>query len=73
LQVVNNKAYEVFYHKDNMNNYQGCDENKLNQLCGQGMKVQYNKLNQLCRQGMKVQYNKLNLTVVWAGYEGTVQ
>ncbi|XP_033735139.1 hapless 2-like isoform X2 [Pecten maximus] len=34
LQTVNNKAYEVFFHKDNTENYQGCKESSIWKMCG---------------------------------------
>ncbi|CAC5374079.1 unnamed protein product [Mytilus coruscus] len=38
VQIVNSKPYEVFYHKDNTDNYPGCDVNSLDQQCEKGFK-----------------------------------
>ncbi|OWF46986.1 Protein HAPLESS 2-A [Mizuhopecten yessoensis] len=34
IQRVNNKAYEVFFHKDNTKNYHGCKESSISEMCG---------------------------------------
>lgn len=35
MQIVNNRPYEVFFHADNSQNYHGCNDQVLSQLCNQ--------------------------------------